>query len=148
MSQENSIKKAFQYQETSSSCFWRCGPPGTMFNTWWTCTKVHWFWIRVHALIYTVPMVNIVKNPRVALLNGPITKVSKHAQTQKYFMFLGAKITIATEWKGPVVDLAVMKQKWTWIMLNKKLGSILKDQSSRFDRVGDPWIKYLQLLAG
>lgn len=89
-------------------------------------------------------MMNIVKNPRVALLNEPVSDISKHTQTLIYFMFLAPKISIATTWKNSVVDLAVMKRKLTWIMFNEKLVSILKDRSSRFDCVWNPWIKYLQ----
>lgn len=70
-------------------------------------------------------MINIVKDPRVSLLNQPVAGVPRHTQTLIYFMFLMAKIAIETAWKKKVVDLASMKRKLTWIMTYEKLVSIL-----------------------
>lgn len=36
--------------------------------------------MRVYSLIYSVTMVNIVKNPKVALLNEPVFDALKHVQ--------------------------------------------------------------------
>lgn len=40
-----------------------------------------------------------------------------------------------------MVDLAVMKRKLSWIVVNEKLVSIMKGTTSRFERAFDPWIK-------
>lgn len=50
-------------------------------------------------------------------------------------MFLAAKIAIAAACKSPMIDLALMKQKLTWIMLHKKLVSVLRDKQSLFERI-------------
>lgn len=45
-------------------------------------------------------------------------------------MFLAAKISI--------VDIAVMKHKLIWIMLNEKLLCILQDKQTKFKDIWDP----------
>lgn len=47
-------------------------------------------------LIYSVTQVNLVQNPRVALLNELVADIPKHTQALIYFVFLEAKIAIAT----------------------------------------------------
>lgn len=79
-------------------------------------------------------MVKIVKDPKVALLNGPVAGVHRHTHSSIYFMFLAAKIAIATAWKKTTVDLAVMSCKLTWIMTKEKWVSILRDASFQFQK--------------
>lgn len=60
-------------------------------------------------------------------------------------MFLAAKIAIAAAWKSPVIDMAIIKCKLTWIMLNEKIVNILRDKQSPFDKTWSPWLAYLQV---
>lgn len=69
-------------------------------------------------------MVNITKDASIALLNKLVENVPRHTH-RLYFMFLVPKIAIATAWKSPVIVLALMKCKLTWIMLNEKIVSVL-----------------------
>ena len=66
----------------------------------------------------------------IAIINKPVENIPPHTQTLIYFMFLAAKIAIATALKCPVIDMALMKRKLTWIMLNKKVVSISQDTIS------------------
>lgn len=61
-------------------------------------------------------------------------------------MFLAAKIAIATAWKIPVIDLALMKRKLTWIMLHETMVSVLRDKQSPFEKVWTSWLSYLRVL--
>lgn len=88
-------------------------------------------------------MVNIVRDARIALLNVPVDDIPKHMQTLIHFIFLAAKIAVATAWKSPVIDLALLKCKLSWIMLNEKLVSVLPDRQTLFDR--KPWLNYLEV---
>lgn len=83
---------------------------GTIYHTWWICSKFKNFLVRVHSLIYLVTK-NIVKNSKVALLNEPIEGIPRHTQILIYFMFLEAKIKIATAWKSSVVNLVMRNWK-------------------------------------
>lgn len=73
-----------------------------MFHSLWSC-KVKCFWTWVHALVCSVTMVNIVKNPRIAL---PVEEAPRHTQSLIYFMFLAAEnshwhhLVKATGWSG------------------------------------------------
>lgn len=90
-------------------------------------------------------MVNITKDPSIALLNEPVENIPRYTQTLIYYKFLAAKISIATAWKSPVIDLALMKRKLTWIMLHEKLVSVLRDKQPLFEKVWTPWLSYLQV---
>lgn len=95
----------------SASCFRGCGQTGTPLHTWWTGPKLRRFWLREYAFILSVTLVNIIKDASIVLLNKPVENVPRHTQTLIYFMFLAAKIVIATAWKSPVI--ALMKRKLT-----------------------------------
>lgn len=71
--------------------------------------------------------------------------VPRHTQTLIYFIFLAAKITIATSWKSPVIDIAFMKHKLTWIMLNEKILSSLREKQFLFIEIWSAWLTYLQV---
>lgn len=51
-------------------------------------------------------------------------------------MFLAAEIAIVTACKSPVIDIALMKRKLTWIMLNEKFVSVLQDKQPLFIKYG------------
>lgn len=48
------------------------------------------------SLVYSVTIVNITKDARIVLLNEPAENIARHTQTLIYFIFLAAKIAIAT----------------------------------------------------
>lgn len=50
-------------------------------------------------------------------------------------MFLAAKTAIATAGKSLVINLALMKRKLIWIMLNEKIVSVLRDKHFQFEKV-------------
>lgn len=125
----------------SSLCCRGCREVGMTPHIWWTCPKVRRFWICVHSLIHSVTLVNISKDAWVAFLNKPVDGIPRHMQTLFYFMFLAAKMAIATAQKSPMVDLALLKHKLTWIMLNEKIVSVLRDKQALFNKV---WT-YLQV---
>lgn len=56
-------------------------------------------------------MVSITKDACIELLNEPDKNIPRCAQTFIYFIFLVAKIAIATAWKSLVVDIALLKRK-------------------------------------
>lgn len=58
-------------------------------------------------------MVNVTKDARIALVNKPVENVPRYTQTLINFMFLAAKIAIATAWKSPALGIAIMKGKLT-----------------------------------
>lgn len=58
-------------------------------------------------------LVNIANDANIILLNKPVENVLQYTQTLIYFMFLVAKIAIATVWKSPVIDFAIVKLKLT-----------------------------------
>lgn len=89
-------------------------------------------------------MVNIIKDASVSLLNKPVDNIPRHTQTLIYYIFLAAKIAIASAWKSPIVDIALMKRKLGWIMLNEKIVSILNDKQPLFEKIWSPWLTYLQ----
>lgn len=103
------------------------------------------FWGRVHSFIYYVAMVNIERDTRIVLLNMPVDNIPRHTQILIYFIFLVAKIANTTAWKSPAVNLALLKLKLTWTMLNKKIVSVLWDKQALFDKVWKPWLSYLQV---
>lgn len=80
----------------SSLCCRGCREVGMTPHIWWTCPKVRRFWICVHSLIHSVTLVNISKDAWVAFLNKPVDGIPRHMQTLFYFMFLAAKMAIAT----------------------------------------------------
>lgn len=133
------------FPDASPLCFGGCGQIGTHLHIWWTCPKVRRFWMRVHSLIFSVTQVNIKKDANIALLNKPVEDIPKHTQTLIYYMFLSAKIAIASAWKSPAIDIALLKRKLSWIMLNEKIVSVLRDRQAVFDRVWSPWIDYLRI---
>lgn len=77
------------------------------------------------------------------MLPLPVDDIPKHMQTLIHFIFLAAKIAVAMAWKSPVIDLALLKCKLTWIMLNEKLVSVLQDRQTLFDM--KPWLTYLEV---
>lgn len=87
-------------------------------------------------------MVNITENASIALLNKPVENVPRHTQTLIYFMLLAA---IAIARKSSVIDIALMKWKLTWVMLNEKVVSVLGDEQPTFDEIWSPWLAYLQV---
>lgn len=64
--------------------------------------------MRLHTFIYSVTIVSITK----ALLDKPVENVLRHTQTLSYFMFLAAKIAVASAWKSPVIDFTLVKQTY------------------------------------
>lgn len=58
-------------------------------------------------------------------------------------MLLGARITIARNWKGHTVPLAEMKRKISWIMAQEKMVSKLLDKTHKFKSIWEPWAKYM-----
>lgn len=59
-----------------------------------------------------------------------------HVQLLIHFISLAAKIAIAMTWKSPVIDLSMLKRKFTWIMLIEKIVSVLQDKQSFFKKNG------------
>lgn len=53
-------------------------------------------------------------------------------------MFLAAKIAIATAWKIYVIDIALMKRKRMWLMLNEKIPSVLRENNPFLIKCGPP----------
>lgn len=60
-------------------------------------------------------------------------------------MILPAKIAIVTAWKSHFIDIALLKRKLMWIMLNEKNVSVLQDKQPLFDKIWSPWLAYLQV---
>lgn len=83
-------------------------------------------------------MVNITKDPWITLFIEPVQNILRSTQTLIYYMFLAAKIASASTWKSPMIDLVLMKQKLSWIMLHEKLVSVLQNTQSLFERVWTP----------
>lgn len=67
----------------------------------------------------------------------------KNTQSVIFYMLLGAKITIARNWKRPSVLFSAVKHKISWIMAQEKIISILHDKTYKFDLIWDPWIMFI-----
>ena len=83
------------------------------------------------------------RSPSTALLNQLISKASKPSRKLIFFIFLGAKITLARAWKRPKVSIIAAKQKILWIMSQEKMVSSILDNFARFREIKDPWAKYM-----
>lgn len=79
------------------------------------------------------------------LVNKPVENIPRHTQTLIYFIILQAKIAIVPAWKNPTIDIALMKRKLTWIMLNEKILRVLRDKQPLFEKIWSPWSTYLQI---
>lgn len=58
-------------------------------------------------------------------------------------IYLAARIAIARSWKSPTIQFSLVKSKLSWIMVNERLLAGLNDKIAFFDKIWDPWIKYL-----
>lgn len=86
-------------------------------------------------------MVNI----SIALLNKPVENVARHTQTLIYFIVFRGYNRYCIGMENPVIDLAWMKRILNWIMLNEKIGSVLRDKQSCLEKTWSPWLSYLQV---
>lgn len=59
-----------------------------MFHMWWMCLKVRRYWKRVQALIYSMTIMNVIKNPKIALFNEPLEGVPRSNHTLIYCIFV------------------------------------------------------------
>lgn len=57
--------------------------------------------------------------------------------------FLAARISIARSWRSPTILFDLLKAKLSWMMVNECLSAILHDKIGYFEKIWDPWIKYL-----
>lgn len=129
--------------QLSLLCFQGCGHKGTMYHILWQCPKVRCFWIRVYNFIYTLTQVNLGKSQRQALLGCRVESASIPQRRLNAFIFILAKIIIAKCWKLAVLPFEQLKHKHSWIMINEHMSAILKDKMRMFEKVWDPWVKYL-----
>lgn len=95
------------------------------------------------SLIRKVTKVQILKIPSIALLNANLPKTPKHTRKLIHFILLGAKLTIAKDWKEPKVSVKAATCKISWIMSQEKLSSILHNTKAKFEVIWEPWAKYM-----
>lgn len=94
---------AMIYPNASPLCFRGCNLVGSMFHIWWSCPCIRTHWNRVFCMLKKITGAAISQGPTKALLSCRVVKVSKHMQALVFFIFLGAKITLAGAWKKPSI---------------------------------------------
>lgn len=87
---------------------------------------------------------SIPKNPKMAWFADLSDEIPKHLRTLIFFIYTEAKITIVQARRSPMINITLVKHKISWTMINEKLTSILRDKQTKFEKVRNPWIKYLQ----
>lgn len=83
------------FTDASPVCYRGCNQVGSMFHIWWTCPHIRSFWNKFFHVVRKVTRVAVPQDSTIALLNHRVDKTPKHTQTPLFFMFLGAKITLA-----------------------------------------------------
>lgn len=131
------------YPSTSPLCFRGCQLRGSMLHVWWECPKIRSFWNKIFHIASKITGLAIPRSPATALLNHLPSKASKSTRKLIFFIFLGAKITLARSWKRPKVSITAAKRKISWIMFQEKMMSSILDTFSQFREVWDPWATYM-----
>lgn len=67
----------------------------------------------------------------------------RHARRLLAFIFGATRISIARSWNSLAIPFDLVKTKLSWIMVNERLSTILLDKQVWFDKIWEPWIKYL-----
>lgn len=102
------------------------------------------FWILIYHLVLSVTGVNLRENLEQALFNVPIPDIPTGTRKLIYFIFLAAKLAIASSWKTQLLSLYLVKSKLGWIMVHCRLSSIMNNAQSLVDAGWKPWMSYLE----
>lgn len=124
--------------ETSLLCFRGCRQEGMMYHEWWMCAKVCKFWICTYNFIDSLTGTNLTKSLQHAFLGHPVGGAPRSIQCPIAFIFIAARITMARSWKSPVPSFDLLKNKLSWIMVNKHFSAILQDKLPRLEKTWDP----------
>ena len=130
-------------QTYSDLCFRECLDKGTYFHTWWSCPKVHEFWLEIFKLIKVLTNKTIPMDPKIALLNFKPDGISHARFTLTRQLLTAAKQTIAKAWKSPNVNLNETINRMNTAMIYAKITAIEMDTIARFEDTWKPWLEYV-----
>lgn len=90
-----------------------------MVHTCWRCPKIRRFWIKVFDFIHLIMDVNLIRSPEIALFQKWDKDLSKQTKHLISYIILAGRIAFAPCWNHSIVMFDYVKQKFSWIMINK-----------------------------